>query len=212
LSSLNADAEALFWDIRIDDGGQNDLVLSHYIRIKIFTDRGREQQAKIDIPYGDGTKIKDVAARTIKADGSIVELTKEDIIERTVVKVGKRKVKTKSFAFPSIEAGAIIEYKWKEVISNSSANYLPLEFQREIPIEETTYHIKPSSGAGAMFEVRPFNMAKPEFVKEKNGFFVATVKNMPAFHEEPNMPPENTVRSWAMISYRNIFSFLIGYP
>src|SRR5262249_59475638 len=31
----NADAEAIFWDIRIDDGGENDLVLNHYVRIKI---------------------------------------------------------------------------------------------------------------------------------------------------------------------------------
>ena len=73
----NADAEALFWDIRVDDGGQNDLVLSHYLRIKIFTERGRENHSKIDIPYVSGVKIKDVAARTIKPDGSIVELTKE---------------------------------------------------------------------------------------------------------------------------------------
>src|SRR5215510_1160612 len=75
----NADAEAIFWDIRIDDGGQNDLVLNHYLRIKIFTERGRDQYSKIDIPYLSGIKIKDVAARTIKPDGSTVELTKEEI-------------------------------------------------------------------------------------------------------------------------------------
>jgi hypothetical protein len=83
----NADAEAIFWDIRIDDGGENDLVLSHYVRIKIFTERGRDQYSKIDIPYLSGIKIKDVAARTIKPDGSIVELLRDDIIEKTVVKV-----------------------------------------------------------------------------------------------------------------------------
>src|SRR5678816_3381563 len=64
----NADAEAIFWDIRIDDGGENDLVLNHYVRIKIFTERGRDQYSKIDIPYIGGVKIKDVAARTIKPD------------------------------------------------------------------------------------------------------------------------------------------------
>src|SRR5688500_20151495 len=83
LVESSADAEALFWDIRIDDGGQNDLVLSHYVRIKIFTERGRENHSKIDIPYISGVKIKDVAARTIKPDGTIVELAKEDIIEKT---------------------------------------------------------------------------------------------------------------------------------
>src|ERR1051325_2630325 len=96
----NADAEAIFWDIRVDDGGENDLVLSHYVRIKIINDRGREKYSKIDIPYINGVKIKDVAARTIKADGSIVELVKDDIIEKTVVKTSGLKLRTKTFAFP----------------------------------------------------------------------------------------------------------------
>src|SRR4051812_15493022 len=82
-----ADAEAIFWDIRVDDGGDNDLVLSNYIRIKIFTERGREKSSKVEIPFFNNTKIKDVAARVIKADGSIVELGKEEVLEKTVVQV-----------------------------------------------------------------------------------------------------------------------------
>src|ERR1700754_2697695 len=206
----NADAEAIFWDIRVDDGGQNDLVLSHYVRIKIFTERGREKHSKIDIPYISGVKIKDIAARTIKPDGSIVELAKDDIIEKTVVKVSGLKLRTKTFAFPGIEPGAIIEYKWKEVISNSSANNLRLQFQRDIPVQTITYHIKP---AGKMtVDVRAFNMDEPQFEKEKNGFQVTTVTNMPAFREEPLMPPEDNVRSWAMVKYYSILSLLLGYP
>lgn len=206
----NADAEAIFWDIRVDDGGQNDLVLSHYVRIKIFTERGREKHSKIDIPYLSGVKIKDVAARTIKPDGSIVELLKDDIIEKTVVKVSGLKLRTKTFAFPGIEPGAIIEYKWKEVISNSSANNLRLQFQRDIPVQTIRYHIKP---AGKMtVDVRAFNMDEPQFEKEKNGFQVTTVTNMPAFREEPLMPPEDNVRSWAMVKYYSILSLLLGYP
>jgi Domain of Unknown Function with PDB structure (DUF3857)/Transglutaminase-like superfamily len=206
----NADAEAIFWDIRVDDGGQNDLVLSHYVRIKIFTERGRENHSKIDIPYLSGVKIKDVAARTIKPDGSIVELTKDDIIEKTVVKVSGLKLRTKTFAFPGIEPGAIIEYKWKEVISNASANNLRLQFQRDIPVQTITYHIKPADKLTV--DVRPFNMSMPTFEKEKNGFQVTTVTNMPAFREEPMMPPEDNVRSWAMVKYYSIFSLLLGYP
>lgn len=205
----DADAEAIFWDIRIDDAGAYDLVLQHYIRIKIFTDRGREKQSRIDIPFLTGTKIKDVAARTIKPDGSIVELAKEDVLEKTVVKLSGIKLRTKSFAFPGIETGAIIEYKWKEVISNASANNLRLQFQREIPVQETTYHIKPSKSS-TIFDVRAFNMARPEFEKEKNGFQSTTVKNMPAFREEPMMPPDDSVRSWALLKYESLLS-LIGY-
>ena len=203
----NADAEAIFWDIRIDDGGYSDLVLSHYVRIKIFNERGRENHSKMDIPYVSGIKIKDIAARTIKADGTIVELLKDDIIEKTVVKANGLKLKTKTFAFPGIEPGAIIEYKWKEVISNSSANNLRLQFQRDIPVQSVTYRIKPAREAS--FDVRPFNMPKFNFQKEKNGFQATTVTNMPAFREEPMMPPEDSVKSWAMVRYGSgIFDFI----
>jgi hypothetical protein len=206
----NADAEAIFWDIKIDDGGYDDLVLNHYVRIKIFTERGRDQHSKVDIPYVGGIKIKDVAARTIKPDGTIVELAKEDIIEKMVVKVSGLKLRTKTFAFQGLEPGAIIEYKWKEVISNSSANNLRLQFQREIPIQVVTYRFKPARQT--VFDVRPFNMPRFEFEKEKDGFRVATVNNMPAFREEPMMPPEDNVRSWAMVKYYNLFTLFSAYP
>src|SRR5438876_8474356 len=55
----DADAEALFWEVRVDDSTQ-DLVLNHYIRIKIFTERGKETQSKVQIPFGkfSGEEIK----------------------------------------------------------------------------------------------------------------------------------------------------------
>ena len=206
----NADAEALFWDIRIDDGGYDDLVLSHYVRIKIFTERGRDTHSKVDIPYLGRVKIKDVAARTIRPDGSIVELAKDDIIEKTVVKVSGLKLRTKTFAFQGIEPGAIIEYKWKEVIANSWANNMRLQFQRDIPVQAVTYRFKPSRKRE--FNVRNYNMDRFHFVKEKDGFQVTTVKNMPAFREEPMMPPEDSVRAWAMVQYFSLFSLFSAYP
>ena len=205
----NADSEAIFWDIRIDDGGYSDLVLSHYVRIKVFNERGRERHSKMDIPYVNGVKIKDIAARTIKTDGSIVELLKDDIIEKTVVKANGLKLKTKTFAFPGIEPGAIIEYKWKEVISNTSANNLRLQFQRDIPVQSVTYRIKPARDAS--FDVRPFNMPKFGFQKEKGGFQATTVTNMAAFREEPMMPPEDSVKSWAMVRYGGGFFDFLSY-
>jgi hypothetical protein len=105
----DADAEALFWEVRIDDNPEGDLIFDHYIRIKVFTERGRESQSKIDIPFGNlgsgEVKIRDIAARTIKPDGTIVELKKDDVFERTIVKVSGAKMKAKSFAMPAVEVG-----------------------------------------------------------------------------------------------------------
>ena len=46
----DADAEAIFWEIKIDDD-QEGLILTHYVRIKIFTDRGKETQSKVEIAF-----------------------------------------------------------------------------------------------------------------------------------------------------------------
>src|SRR5215203_5764517 len=106
-----ADAEAIFWEVRIDDNPEGDLIFNHYIRVKVFTERGRESQSKIDILYGklygSETKVSDISARTIKPDGAIVELKKEDIFDRTVVKASGLKYKARSFAMPAVEPGCI---------------------------------------------------------------------------------------------------------
>lgn len=193
----DADAEALFWEVRIDDSLAEELSLKHYLRIKVFTERGKEAQSKVDLPYVGSTRIKDIAARVIKADNTIVELKKEDVFERTIVKANGVKIKAKSFALPGVEPGSIIEYRWREVIPGGSANRLRLQFQREIPIENVAYYLKPYAGTRYL----SFHMGETKFVKDKDGFSKLSMANMPAFHEEPRMPPEDEVRSWVFLFY-----------
>src|ERR1044071_9461635 len=65
----DADAEAISWEVRIDDSQPNEVSLNHYLRVKIFTERGKESQSKIDIPFYGSEQIKDIAARVIKEIG-----------------------------------------------------------------------------------------------------------------------------------------------
>lgn len=197
LVEKDADAEAIFWEVRVDDSVREELSLRNYIRIKVFTDRGKESQSKIDLLYFGSNRIKDIAARVIKADGTIVELKREDVFERTIVKANGVKVKAKSFALPGVEPGSIVEYRWREVRPGGSANRLRLQFQREIPAETVTYFIKPYAGMRYM----PFHIGETRFVKDKDGFSKLTLTNVPAFHEEPRMPPEDEVRSWVFLYY-----------
>lgn len=193
----DADAEAIFWEVRVDDGSTTDLIMKHYIRVKIFTERGREKYSKIDIPYIKGMKIKDIMARVVKADGSIVELAKTDVFDREIVKANNTKVKAKSFAMPNIEPGVIVEYRYQETIPFSSANDMRMIFQRDIPIQNISYYFKPAADTKYL----TFNMADNKFIKDKNGFYRATMDNVPALKEEPYMPPEDEVRSWLLLYY-----------
>jgi hypothetical protein len=201
-----ADAEAIFWEVRLSDevdGGSPRSVLRHYVRIKVFTERGRESQSKIDIPFLSNWKIQDIAARTIKPDGSIVELKKEDVLDRTIEKLNGTQIKAKSFAMPGLEPGAIIEYRWKETRNDRLANYIRLYFQRDVPVQLVKYYIKPLQLPGFEYGMRAqtFNGATSPFNKEKDGSYSVTMTNVPAFHEEPRMPPEDAVRPWMLVFY-----------
>jgi hypothetical protein len=200
----DADAEALFWEVRIDDDPNGDLIFNHYIRIKVFTDRGREAQSKIDIQFGNfggETKIKDIAARTIKGDGTIVELKKDDVFERTMVKASGLKVKAKSFAMPAVEPGCIIEYRWREVRVNRDASYIRLQFQRDIPVQRVDYYIKPMAYENLGLATVTFHGNSTRFVKDKGGFYKTSMTSMPAIIEEARMPPEDQIKTWMLVYY-----------
>jgi hypothetical protein len=205
----DADAEALLWEVYMSDedsSGSLQTVLNHYLRVKIFNERGREAFSKVDIPYGKingvglNVKVKDIAARTIKADGSTVELKEADIFERDIVKGDGIKLKAKSFAMPGIEPGAIIEYRWKE-IRGSVSLYQRLQFAREIPVHLVKYYIKPLSHPEYAMGGQPFNATNTPFVKEKSGHYSTTMSNIPAFKDEPRMPPEYSIRPWLLVYY-----------
>lgn len=195
----DADAEATFWEVRVDDSSADELSLRHYVRVKIFTERGREQFSRHDVVFTKGTKVKDVEARVTKPDGTAVFLKKEDVLEREIMKASGIKVKAKTFALPGLEIGSIVEYKYKEVLDNAAAN-MRLVFQRELPIQNISYYVRPFSGERGM-SYQPFNVGKTKFEKDKGGFYRATMTNVPAFREEPSMLPEDEVRSWIYIYY-----------
>jgi len=204
----DADAEVLFWEVRIVDdyfqrsGWQS--VLNHHLRIKIFTDRGREKNSKVDVPFGNildrdsKVLIRDIAARTIKPDGSIIELKPEEIFERDIVKGNGVKVKAKSFAVPGIETGAIIEYRWKEVRTDTF-NYTRIELARDIPVQFVKYYIKPANVPVGM-RLHSFNTSGG-FTKEPDGFYSTTMRDVPAVKEEPRMPSEYDIKPWVLVFY-----------
>lgn len=210
----DADAEAIFWEVyladEIDRGYDTEprTVLRHYIRIKIFNERGRESQGKVKLFFGKvgriNIRITDIEARTIRPDGTIVELKKDDILETNEVRADGLKVKAKSFVLPNVEPGAIVEYRWKERRGDSLSFYDRLEFSREdIPVRFVKYYVKPLQLPGFEYGMRlmSFNGKFAPFTKEKDGYYSTSMSNVPAFTEEPRMPPQYSVRPWTLIYY-----------
>ncbi len=207
----NADAEAIFWDVKIYDIIRSDYVEHHqenYVRIKIFNDRGVKSQSTVDIPYSTTLKttIGQLSGRTIKADGSIVNLKSDAIFDKTNVKVGKRlSLKTRSFTLPAVEPGVIIEYQWKEVYSETYFRYVELKMYRDVPIWKATYYVRPLVSDRFPFKMGYYNFnCKPsmwELVKLPEPFSMIHLENIPAWPDEPDSPPDREVKPWVLIYY-----------
>ena len=198
----NADAEAIFWDVWIDDKGHG-ITLKNYVRVKIFTERGREQYSKFNLPFGEGVKIKDLAARVVRSDGTVVDVGTQEIFEQEVVKAGGLKVKTMSFAVPNIQPGVIVEYQYTEEREYGGASGMRLELQKDIPIETLSYYYKPESKEPSY---QTYNSSDVKFVKDVDGYYVARSLNVPALKSEPYMPPEDSIRPWLLLMADQIFA------
>lgn len=207
----NADAEVLFWEVRIvDDYNQRagwKTVLNHHLRLKIFTERGREMNSKVDITYGNVSDVserldvKDIIARVVKPDGTAVELKNEDIFDREVVRGNGIKFKAKSFAVPSITVGSIIEYKWKEIRSGSY-NYSRIELAREFPVQYVKYYIRPAMNVPIGIRLHSIK-TDGQFREESPNVYSTTMTNVPSVKNEPNMPSEYRIKPWVLVYYDN---------
>src|SRR5438132_7249515 len=87
--------------------------LSEYHRIKILTAKGFEPQkyADVEIRIEPGMSLKELSARTIHPDGSIVDF-KGKPFEKTVIKRRGIKFTAETFTFPEVTVGSIVEYRY----------------------------------------------------------------------------------------------------
>ena len=202
----NADAEVLLWDVRIEDnlrGSDLQAIFTHMLRIKVFTAKGAQEQATIDVPLGHKVHIADLAGRTVQPDGTIVELKKDAIFERVLAKAGGRKATVRSFAMPAVVPGSIVEYRYREIRDGQVSNYARLHFQRNVPVHLVQYHIKPLQVSWLPYNMQSysFHSQATPFEQEPDGFYRTSVRNVPPYQEEPYMPPEDQVRPWMLLYY-----------
>lgn len=187
LIQKDADAEGIFWDVRVDG-----LKESSYIRLKIFTEKGKQQWGTITIPYV--TAVHGLEGRTIKPDGTVLELKKDAIFDRTIISADNIKLKAKNFVLPAVEPGSIVEYRWTEDGANAK-HYL----QKEIPLQTLSYHFKfKSLIVGVNFS--SFNCDPIKLKKEPNGFMGFKLHNLAALEDEPRMPPRDSVHPYILLT------------
>lgn len=200
----------------------NDKMHSHttYARIKILTEKGKEQFSEIEIPYqkdASGESISDVQGRTIEPDGTIVPFTGKPF-NKEVVKTGDVTVMEKVFSLPDIRVGSIIEYRY--LLTYEGNYFMPPTWilQKPIFVHRAHYHFVPtdtsltitstdSQGHENVVNHLVYFPLLPPGVKVRSGIdgFDLVVDNIPAAPDEPYMLPVSS------FTYRLIF-YYTPYP
>lgn len=201
----DADAEAVFWEVTMAEAGR--VQLDHYVRIKIYSEYGREKHARVDLVIPPKTSIGHVSGRTVLPNGIVIPLDRGAIFEREVVRAGRLRVRAVSFAMPGVEPGAVLEYKWRERRSGSTLHYERLELQRDLPLWSVTYRVKPVESQYTTLAYEVFQAGTINFVRDsEKGFYRLHLENVPAFEEEPHSVPEAAVRAWVLLKYKSVYS------
>jgi hypothetical protein len=205
-----ASAIQLYFSYYKDD---NDDFISVYRRIKILKDAGKKY-ADVEIELQPGTTLKQLAARTIHPDGTIIEY-KGTPFQKTIFKTRDVKYTADAFTFPGVTLGSIIEYRY--VLG------LPLHFVDPIsvwPIQHDLFTLKedlrfrafqgvvdvpterrrmmPRSQVSYTY-VNQVDPAVPE--KTKDNLMELQLTNVPPFPREEYMPPEDEFKPEVFFYY-----------
>jgi transglutaminase-like putative cysteine protease len=203
IGDAEADAAILFREGTLDDDEIDGTSLRLYIRIKIFNDRGR-RYADIQLPYKvELGKITDVEARTIRPDGTPVEVGGRDIFDKLIFKNSNGTHRAKVFSMPAVEPGSIIEYRYRQTYPQGFRYFL-LELQSDLFIKQLHYRINPPITSKSDVRWVTFNVQdEKRFQPVWDGTYNVKAENITPFKREPMMPPELTVKMWAWLYYSN---------
>ncbi|HVG20727.1 MAG TPA: DUF3857 and transglutaminase domain-containing protein, partial [Blastocatellia bacterium] len=198
-----ADAAILFREGELNDKYAEGTSLKSYLRIKIFNERGRRYK-DVQLPYKvELGRVTDVSARTIRPDGSVVEVAGRDIFDKVLMKTSHGIWRAKVFSMPAVEPGAIIEYRYRQTYPEGF-RYFALDLQSELFTKELHYSIQPPVASKLGVRWVAFNAQDPKrFAPKWDGTFDIRAENIPPFRREPLMPPDLGVKMWGWLYYSN---------
>ena len=164
-----------------------------YARIKIFTEEGRKY-ADVEIPYvkGEGD-IRGISARTIHADGSIINFDGK-VYEKTIVKAKGVKVLVKTFTLPDVQIGSIVEYRYTRHLENGYIFDSQWLLNEELFTKRARFSLHPSHRY-ALRVSSPRGL--PEGTKppaSEHNLITMETENVAAFQIEDYMPPPEEMK------------------
>ncbi len=196
-----AAAVYLYREETADDSQQT---YSYYERIKVLTEKGREQ-ATIRVPYERGEfKVTDIQGRTIHSDGTVIPLVEKpsDLVD---VKTKGLQINAIVFTLPSVEVGSILEYRLKLKF----VGYIPLpswDIQQPLFVHKAhySYHSIDSGFFNNLLYAYKIDSGV-KVVGNKHNDNILDITDIPPLPNEDWMPPLN-ISKWHVKFYTTRFT------
>jgi hypothetical protein len=167
--------------------------LTVYERVKILSEKGREY-ADVDIPFlKDRDNIKDIQARTIQPDGSIVNLAGKPY-EKTIVKAKGVKYLAKTFTMPEVHVGSIIEYRYIDEMNPYWIYDSYWLLSADLFTKDARFSLRRAPFLALRWSGPNGLPEGTQAPKEDHGILRLEAQNIAAFQVEDYLPPERELK------------------
>jgi Domain of Unknown Function with PDB structure (DUF3857) len=185
-----APAIYLYRQVDRDDFASSEQV---YVRIKILTQEGLKR-ANIEIPFQkDYEAIRDIHARTIRPDGSIVVFDGK-VYDQPVIASRSTNTWIATFTMPAVEVGGIIECRYWHRLRLGWVSDSRWLLNADLFTQDAKFSLQPNR----QFPLRwSWPLGLPEGTKPPqmdHHTIRLETHDVPAFVSEPYMPPESQLR------------------
>lgn len=168
-----------------------------YHRMKVFNETGVNLLARHIVTPERGERIKGIIARTVKADGTVVELDPEDVYDVTLEEDSDGVDRAKSFAFPSLEAGDIVECQVEYDIDGVWGLFT--RFTGPFPCRRVTARIKPAKELS--HRVISFGFPADKLDQKDGDYYLYELENVRAEINEKYAVPRLHAEPYVVMYY-----------
>ena len=198
--SPGGSAVILDWDVFNDDIDNTETV---YYRVKIFDDTARSE-GNIEIPFVRGVmQVKEIQARTVHPDGTVIPFGGE-VFEKTIVKSRQVRYLAKTFSLPDVQAGSLLEYRYRLKWDSSRLFDSHWELEQKLPVRHARFQIRPYTSSKA-FTWSARNVPPGTApIKQDGKIYSLQLHNVAAFVEEAFSPPEGEIKARIDLFYSSL--------
>lgn len=190
----NSDAEILYKELDYGYRSNQRRIFKH-LKIKVYKESALDRARRVKFYHPDYYEVSELHARVIKQDESYLETTKDDIFTDFERETKDYKVMSTAISFPRAEVGDILEYTYTLILDiNYALRDDQIFIQEYWPIRQLELKVKPRQDSrGIKWSEHLIHQKR---TTSKGYYTELSIKEVPAYPDEPYQAPDTDVKSW----------------